>query len=276
MPSSAVGFNVSVDGLLVVASAGFLGCAVTVVAGAGVTVGLDDATGVMAAGLGAGGAADDDEGVVVAGTGGVLVVGLAAAEAAGAPKDEDVPNGDDGATAGDLAPGTVFFANEPKPPDPRVDVDPNALVAGGVAAAGVFTVDVEPNKDGDAVVVVVEVVALLPNKVEGIVVEGDFAPGTVFFASEPKPPLPNVLVDPKADSVLVAGLGASVFFSSFVVNEPNERDATSASVFEVVVVAGAGVGAGAPEALAVEVKNGEAVLLAEPKLDEEPKEDVVA
>lgn len=251
MPSSAVGFNVAAGGLLVVVSAGSLGCAVMVVAGADVTVGLDGAAGVMTAGL-AVGAAADVEGAVVAGADGVLVVEVVVFAEIGAPNDVDVPNGD--AAAGDLAPGTVFFASEPKPPDPRVDVDPNALVAGGVAAAGAFTVDVEPNKDGDAVVVVVAEGAaaagagLLLNKEEGIVVEGDFAPGTVFFASEPKPPLPNVLVDPKAEGVVaVTGLGASVFFSSVALNEPKERDATFGSVFDgvvVVLLAAAAAGAG--------------------------------
>ena len=141
MPSSDVGFNFSTGGLLPVVSAAFSICAVT--------VGLDDATGVITAGLGAGAvaaaAATGAEGVVVAGADGVLVAGadgvlvvVGVFVEAGAPNDVDVPKAG-GAAAGDLAPGTVFFAKEPKPPDPRVDVEPKALVAGGVAAAGAFS-----------------------------------------------------------------------------------------------------------------------------------------
>lgn len=244
MPSSAVGFNFSAGGLLSVVSAGFSVCAVLAVAGAAVTVGLDDATGVITAGLGVGAAATGAEGVVVAGAEGaltaeVVVVVVVGFVEAGAPNDADVLKLN-GAAAGDLAPGTVFFAKEPKPPDPSVDVDPNALVAGGVAAAGAFIVDVEPNKDGEGDAATRAL--LLLNKEEGIVVDGDVAPGTVFFASEPKPPLPNVLVDPNADvvagvGVTAAGSGASAFFSSLVLKEPNEREVTSGSVFGVLVVA---------------------------------------
>lgn len=292
MPSSAVGFNFSAGGSVVVVLAGSLGCAVivvvvVVVAGADVTVGLDDTAEVMAVGLGvavAGGAVTGAgaEGVTVA-----VVVVVVLSEAA-APNDVDEPK--PGVAAGDLAPGTVFFASKPKPPDPRVDVDPNAL------AAGAFIVDVEPNKDGVALAALAEGavapgVVLLGNKEEGIVLDGDWAPGTVFFASEPKPPLPNVLVDPKADTgaavVVVAGLGASGFFSSFVLKEPNESDDTSGSVFDkasesfgavlaAAAAAGAGVWVGAPNAPVVEEpKNGEVLLLVEPKLEVVPKDEVV-
>lgn len=299
MPSSAVGFNFSAGGSVVVVLAGSLGCAAIVVvggvvvaaaaaAGADAIVGLDDTAGGMAVGLGVVVA-----GVAVTGAGAegvtVAVVVVVVLSEAAAPNDVDEPK--PGVAAGDLAPDTVFFANKPKPPDPRVDVDPNAL------AAGAFIVDVEPNKDGVALVALAEGavapgVVLLGNKEEGIVVDGDLAPGTVFFASEPKPPLPNVLVDPKADTgaavVVVAGSGASDFFLSFVLKEPNESDDTSGSAFDeasesfgavlaaAAAAAGAGVWVGAPNAPVVEEpKNGEVVLLVEPKLEVVPKDEVV-
>lgn len=180
-------------------------------------------------------------GFVAAGV--AFVVGVVTFAEAGAPNNEVDPNVD--VATGDLAPGTVFLDNDPKPPAPSDDGAPNVLVVVVVVAIGGLVVDVEPNKDVEPNVgaVLVEVadgnvapgtvfLATVPNaEVAGIVVVGDFAPGIVFFASNPKLPPPNVLEMPKADvgavvvgSVLVSALDVCGFFSSFMPVEPNESD----------------------------------------------------
>lgn len=174
-----------------------------------------------------------------------FVVGVVTSAEAGAPNNEVEPNV--GVAIGDLAPGTVFLDNDPKPPAPINDGAPNALVVVVVAAIGGLVVDVEPNKvvDPEVGAALVEVadgdvapgtvfLATVPNaEVAGIVAVGDFAPGIVFFASDPKLPPPNVLEIPKADvgavvvaSVLLSALDICGFFSSFMLVEPKESDET--------------------------------------------------
>lgn len=174
-----------------------------------------------------------------------FVVGVVTSAEAGAPNNEVEPNVD--VATGDLAPGTVFLDNDPKPPAPITDGAPNALVVVVVTAVGGLVVDVEPNnvvdpEVGAALVKVADgdvapgtaFLATVPNaEVAGIVAVGDFAPGIVFFARDPKLPPPNVLEIPKADvgavvvaSVLLSALDICGFFSSFVLVEPKESDET--------------------------------------------------